>query len=392
MTAPRPAAGAEPAWLAELAAARRAWADDDLLRTLRDAEPAGRQLHVDGRALVNLASNDYLALSSHPRLIEAAVEAIRRWGVGSGASRLVAGTLPIHSEVERKFAAFKHAEAALLCPTGFMANLAAITSLAGPGDLVCLDKLCHASLIDAARASGATVRVFPHLGYDKLRRLLATRTGRAVILTDSVFSMDGDVADLPVLCDVAREHEAILIVDEAHGTGVLGEHGTGLCESQGVSDRVDVVISTASKAMGGLGGIITARQIVIDAIVNRGRSFIYTTAIPPGQAAAIGAAATVITDEPWRRQRVLQLSARVRQTLGLHGTVTPIIPVVTGSAASALQLSTSLREAGFFAPAIRPPTVAPGKARVRLSLRADLEDADIDRLLDAWHDRHVAAG
>lgn len=379
------------AWLESLGHGLNDLRERDLLRTLQLIHVAGPIVQLDGRDLINLASNDYLGLSQHPHLKRAAIDAIERWGVGSGASRLVAGTLTIHERVEQRFAAMKHAEAALLCPTGYMANLAVLTSLAGPGDLICIDKLTHASLIDAARASGATVRTFPHLGYAKLHRLLSSNNTphptphtRAFIVTDSVFSMDGDVTDLPALCDLADEHDAILVVDEAHGTGVLGATGGGLCEVQGVSRRVDIVVSTASKALGGMGGIITGPRVVIDTIINRGRSFIYTTAPPPAQAAVLDAALDVIRDEPWRLQRLLELSQRVRAALGLDAAIaTPIIPIVTGSAASALALAAALRDAGLLAVAIRPPTVPPNTARVRLSLRADLQDTDIDRLLAA---------
>ena len=359
-------------------------------RHLRSVECDGPRVRVDGRWLLNLASNDYLGLHQHPRLIEAACEATRQFGVGATASRLVSGSSPLHAEVEEAFAQFKHAPAALLCPTGYMANLAAITALAGPGDLICLDKLNHASLIDASHASGATVRVYPHQQLSKLERLLqrhaqrsAAERSRAFIVTDSVFSMDGDVADLPAICDLAERYDAIVIVDEAHGTGILGETGAGLAELQGVTHRVGVTISTASKAMGGLGGIITAARPVIETLINRARSFIYTTAVPPAQAAVIAAALQVIRDEPQRRQRVLTHVHRLHEMLGMAPSspvATPIVPLIAGSSESALDLASALADAGFFAPAIRPPTVAPDTARVRLALRADLEADDIDRL------------
>lgn len=381
-------------------------------RALRPLDSSGLIVEHDGRQLVNLASNDYLALSQHPRLKAAATQAIEQFGVGAGASRLVTGTLSLHEQVERQFAAFKHSHlattagakshyAALILPTGYMANLAVLTSLAGPGDLICLDKLSHASLIDAAHATGAQVRVYPHLQTAKLRRLLerhetevdstrpqdAQRPPRRFIVTDSVFSMDGDVADLPELCDIADEHDAILVVDEAHATGLLGECGSGLCEAQGVTDRIHITISTASKGLGGLGGIITAHRSIIDTLINRARSLIYTTAVPPGQVAAIGAALDVVRDEPWRRERVAELSTRVRAELTNGWQLpavplpTPIIPLIVGEAAEALALAEQLKDAGFLAPAIRPPTVPPGSARVRISLRADLEDEQVARLM-----------
>lgn len=363
--------------------------------------------------MVNLAGNDYLALADHPHLKEAATTAIEKYGAGSGASRLVTGHLPLHEQVEKRCARFKHAEAALLTPTGFMANLAVLTTLAGEGDLICMDKLNHASLIDAARASGAAVRVFGHRNYDKLDRLLArfaahggelqedaSRAPRAFIVTDSVFSMDGDVADLPVICDLADRRNAIVVVDEAHATGVLGETGSGLCERQGVSERVDVVISTASKALGGLGGIVTARQVVIDTLVNHARSFIYTTAAAPAQVAALDAALDIVRDEPARRQHVLNLAARLRAALAAavlptaksgDDVATPIIPIIVGAPEAALALGAHLGEHGYHAPAIRPPTVPPGAARVRICLRADLDVEDVDnlaRLVNDWMNAH----
>jgi 8-amino-7-oxononanoate synthase len=374
-------------WLNELSDDLHQRRRDGLLRTLGAIDTVGRTVRVDGRERINLAGNDYLALARHPHLVAAVTAAAQAYGIGAGASRLITGTTPLHMKVEQRFAAFKHAQAALICPTGYMANHAVVTALSQRGDCVCADKLNHASLIDAAHASGATVRIYPHKHYDKLARLLARHRDarRRLIITDSVFSMDGDCADLPTLCDLADEHDAILIVDEAHGTGVLGATGAGLCEQQGVADRVDVVISTASKAMGGLGGIVTAKQVVIDTLVNHARSLIYTTAAPPTQVAAIDAALDVIRDEPQRRQRLRALTTKLRDAIGLAcvDPPVPIVPVIVGDCALAIALSQRLRDAGFHAPAIRPPTVAPGAARVRISLRSDLEDSDIDRLIDA---------
>jgi 8-amino-7-oxononanoate synthase len=385
-------------WLSQLRQDLDERQQQAMLRSLRPVALDGPYIELeDGSRLINLASNDYLGLAQHPHLKAAAISSIQQWGVGSGASRLITGHHPAHCAFEKRFARFKHAQAALLFPTGYLANLATITSLAQPGDLICADKLCHASLIDAARASGATLRIFPHLGYDKLRRLLSRtsdlaemidsletspalnkddRPARKFILTDSIFSMDGDAADLPALCDIADEFDAILIVDEAHGTGVLGQTGAGLCEAQNVADRVDVVISTASKALGSLGGIVTASQEVIDTLINRARPFIYTTATAASQPAVINAALDVLENEPWRRQRVLELATELRRRLGLNPPIasSPIIPVITGSSEAALAMARRLQDHGFYAPAIRPPTVAPGSSRVRISLRADMDN------------------
>ena len=377
-----------PPWLQQLRAELQHRQSQAQLRALRTFDRCALRVSHGNRVLLNLASNDYLGLACHPALAEAVVRTVQLSGVGAGSSRLVGGHLSIHERVERRFAAFKRAQAALLVPTGFMANLATLTALAGEADAIVLDKLCHASLIDAARASGAAVRVFPHGNLDKLDRLLA-RYGdarRRLIVTDAVFSMDGDCADLPKLCELRDRHEAVLIVDEAHATGVLGPSGAGLAEQQGVAGQIDVTISTAGKALGSLGGIVTACREVIETLVNSARSFIYTTAMPPMQAAAIDAALDVLASEPDRRQRLAQLIARTRRGLREQGwdigqSPTPIIPLVTGDNDSALALATRLESHGFYAPAIRPPTVAPGTSRVRLSLRADLKDSEVERLL-----------
>lgn len=366
-----------------------------LLRGLRPVSDPGPYVERDGRRLLNGASNDYLGLATHPRLQQAAADAAHRHGVGTGASRLVAGHLDLHRQLEQRFAAFKHAEAALLFPTGFTANLAVLTTLARPGDLILQDKLNHASLIDAAAYSPATTRTFPHRDYAALDRKLARLAAdhpdpdtHTFIVTDAVFSMDGDCADLCALLEIADHYRATLVVDEAHATGVLGATGAGLAEAQGVAGQVPITVSTASKALGGLGGIVTASHPVVDALVNHARSFIYTTAVPPPQTAAILAALDVLRDEPERRQRLADITQHVTDTLRHCSSFdtpdsthpTPILPLVTGSADSARRLADQLEAAGVFAVAIRPPTVAPNAARVRLSLRADFSDDDVGRL------------
>ena len=374
-----------------------------LCRQLVPAQPCGHTITRQGRTLINLAGNDYLGLSDHPRLKQAAVDAIQTYGVGSGASRLVTGTCTLHTQVEADFAKFKHAPASLILPTGFMANLAALTALAGKGDILCLDKLCHASLIDAAKLSGAQVRTYPHLELSKLQRLLenhaaASPKARRFIVTDSVFSMDGDCANLPALCDLADQYHASLVVDEAHATGVLGPDAGGLAEHQGAAERVytagagGLMVSTASKALGSLGGIISASQTLIDALVNKARPLIYTTAIPPAQAAVIGEAIRVVRDEPDRPEKLRAISTAVRHRLREQGwplpgkendPPTPIVPLIVGQPEQALALSNTLGDAGFLALPIRPPTVPPGSARVRLALRWDLSDDEITRLCAA---------
>ncbi len=341
---------------------------------------------------IDLASNDYLRLTSHPLLIERVRQAALRRGVGSGSSRLVRGTTEAHAALEARFAEFKKAEAALLFPTGYMANLAVLSSLALGDDLIVLDKLSHASLLDGARLAaerGAVVRTFAHLRYERLDALLTAHRrahpdAACFIVTDTVFSMDGDLADLRMLAALRDAHDACLIVDEAHATGVLGPCGQGL-DSRGLAD---VTISTASKALGSLGGLVSGPRAVIDWLINAGRSFIYTTAAPPTQVAAIDAALDVIEREPKRRERLAQLSLAIRRRLRRLGLPvrmdpTPIIPIDVGSAECALALAAHLDAHGIIAPAIRPPTVAPNTARVRLSLHCELTDEQVERLVFA---------
>ena len=379
---------------------------DSMKRSLRIVSGNGRIVHINNTPLINLTSNDYLGIANHPHIKQAAQSAIEKFGTGTGSSKLVTGHFDLHHQAEKQFAQFKHAESALLFPTGYMANLAVLTALASPGDLICQDKLNHASLIDAARATGAQVRSYPHLDTNKLQRLLkrhqtasnasdlpSDRPPRRFIVTDSIFSMDGDAAQLPQLVTIAKQYDAILVVDEAHGTGVLGNQGSGLAESQNVSKQIDVIISTASKALGSLGGIVTADSVICETLVNNSRSLIYTTSIPPSQTASITAAVNIIQNEPLRRIKLNQMCLAFREELLNMGwelphlqastEATPIFPLVLSSPEKALAASQSLLEAGFLASAIRYPTVPPGADRVRLSLRADLTDDDISKLIIA---------
>jgi 7-keto-8-aminopelargonate synthetase-like enzyme len=270
-----------------------------------------------------------------------------------------------------------------------MANLAVLTTFAGEGDVVVSDKLNHASLLDAARFCGARHRTFPHGRYPRARDLLAREpesAGRRFLVTDAVFSMDGDVANLAAACDAAEAARALVIIDDAHGTGVLGARGAGVAELQGVEERVAVCVGTLSKALGSLGGFVTGPRAAIETLVNGARSFIYTTALPAGCAAAALAALRIIEREPARRERVMALARRVRGELGAMGydcgnSTTPIVPVILGDAEKALRAAAFLRERGLHVPAIRPPTVAPGAARLRISLMATHGDGQVARLL-----------
>ncbi len=358
------------------------------LRTIDSPQEA--HVTVNGRRMLCFGSNNYLGLAGHLRVRAAVREAVEQWGWGAGASRLVTGHMTPHAQLEQRLAAFKHTESALVLPTGYQANLAAIRALAGRNDVIFLDKLNHASIIDAARGSGAVVRVFPHRDYRKLERLLerSAAARRRVIVTDTLFSMDGDFADLPRLVELKRRYAALLCVDEAHATGVFGAAGRGLAEMMGVEEDIDVVVGTLSKALGGIGGFIAGSRTFIDWVVNTAGSFIYTTAIPPAACAAAAAALELVVAEPWRREKVLRLADGLRaetkaRGFDTAGSTSQIVPVVIGVNEAALRLSRHLEANDILAPAIRPPTVPRGRARLRISLTADHEEADIERLLKA---------
>ncbi len=350
----------------------------DLRRRLTVVEEIlpGGKVRLGGKVLLNLSSNDYLGLSQDPRLIDAAQKAAARWGVGAGASRLVAGHLALHREVEDKLAAFKGTEAAVIFSTGYMANLGTISALAGPGDTVFCDKLNHASIYDGIKLSGATLARFPHRDMDRLENLLQKAgPGKKLIVTDSVFSVDGDLAPLKDLVDLKERYGAALMIDEAHATGVLGPGGAGLAEELGLAQRVEVHMGTFSKALGSLGGYVAGDRRLIDYLLNRARSFIYSTAMPPPVLGAIGAAVNIVTREPERRSYLLDEAKSFRETLtqagfDLLGSETQIVPVLVGENARTLEFAGCLRERGLLAVAFRPPTVTPGRARVRFSLSA----------------------
>jgi 8-amino-7-oxononanoate synthase len=362
--------------------------DSHLLRELHQIDsPQGPTLTIDGTPYIQFCTNNYLGLANDPEVIDAAQEATARFGTGAGASRLVAGSLQLHHELEAALARFKHAEAALLFPTGFMANLAVLTTFAAEPDLIVSDKLNHASLLDGAKFSAATARTFPHRHYPRAETLLSESTATTKFLvTDSIFSMDGDVADLPTMCDLAERTNALLILDEAHATGVLGPRGAGLAELQNVEPRITLTIGTLSKALGSLGGFVTGPRAAIDTLLNSARSFIYTTALPPACAAAALAALKIVEREPARRHRVMALAAHVKSSLTALGfdcghSASPIIPILLGNPETALRAATFLKSHGLYIPAIRPPTVPPNAARLRLTLMSTHTDLHIEKLL-----------
>jgi 8-amino-7-oxononanoate synthase len=349
----------------------------DQWRSIRTLDGPLPEAILDGRPVVSFASNDYLGLASHPGVAAASREAIARWGTGSGASRLVVGGRPIHAELEAELADWKGTEAALLLPTGFVANLAVLATLASSPDvLVVSDEVNHASIIDGARLAKGHVAVARHNDVDHVAALLAGHEGPALVVTDTVFSMDGDLAPVDDLAAVCRQHEALLVLDEAHA--VLGPH---LDLASPAWEGVEVVrVSTLSKTLGSLGGFVAASQAVVDLLVNAARPFIFTTASTPGDAAA-GRAALRVVRSPEGDALVARLRGHIDAVRPGHPS--PIIPIVLGDEAAALDASARLLEQGLLVPAIRPPTVAPGTSRLRVALSAAHTDDQVERLVKA---------
>jgi 8-amino-7-oxononanoate synthase len=361
--------------------------------------PPGPEVTIAGRRVLSFASNNYLGLANDPRVKEGAIRAVERYGAGAGASRLVSGDLTLHRELERRLAALKGTDDAIVFGSGYLANVGTVTALAGPGDAVYSDELNHASIIDGCRLSRAAVRVYPHGDADGLEALLhqdAGRFRRRLIVTDAVFSMDGDLAPLRALADLAERHGAMLMADEAHATGVLGPRGAGAVELLGVDGRVPVIMGTLSKALGSSGGFVAGPHALIDYLRNRARGFVFTTGLPPAAAGAALAALDILEREPWRRARVLDLAGRLAR--GLHAigyrvlpTESAVVPVVIGGAREAVALSEALFRRGIFCPAIRPPTVPEGQSRLRVTPMATHTDEHIERALDAFSDARAEA-
>jgi 8-amino-7-oxononanoate synthase len=361
-----------------------------LRRALEPLGPAqGPVVTVGGRSLVNLCSNDYLGLAADPRLRRAAADAALAEGAGSGAARLVAGDLPVHGRLETALAAWKHEDAALLFNTGYHANAGVPPALVGRDDAVFSDVLNHASIVDGCLLSRAELVRYPHRDVDALDGLLGkTRARRKLVVTDAVFSMDGDAAPLRELADACARHGAMLYVDEAHSAGLLGPTGAGLAEALGVSDRVDVHMGTLGKALGAFGAYVAGTRPLRELLVSRARTFVFTTALPPAACGAALAALEVIRAEPQRRAHVLALAERMKAGLTALGfdvsqVASPILPVVLGSEARALAASAALRERGFFVRAIRPPTVPRGTGRLRVALSASHGATQVDAFLGA---------
>ncbi len=368
-----------------------------LHRTLRRVDSAqSPRVVIDGRPCINLCSNNYLGLANHPDLKEASIAAIKKYGTGTGASRLVSGNMEIHEMLERATSEFKGTEDALIFNTGYMANAGLIQTIAGEGDAIFSDELNHASIIDGCRLSAARVFIYKHRDAEHLRSMILQTTEknhgayrRRVVITDSVFSMDGDIAPLTDIVKVADEFEAILIVDDAHATGVLGKSGQGSFEHFGVHSSSHIQMGTYSKALGSFGAFMAGTTLLKDYLINKARAFIYTTALPPSVIAASMTAIRMLQEDKRLTERLWENTILFKEglrTLGYNtmNSETPIIPVYVGDAGKTLLFSQKLFEAGIYATPIRPPTVPEGGCRIRTTVTAAHSLGDIEQCIDVF--------
>ncbi len=361
-----------------------------LRRTLRRIDGAqGAHVLIDGRELINFCSNDYLGLAGDPRLKEAAIASITKDGLGAGASRLICGNMSAHEALEKRLAVFKGVESALVFSTGYMANVGIISSLFGRDDLILWDRLNHASIIDGIKLSGAEHKRYPHHDMEALEKLLKESASfkKRCIITDTVFSMDGDIAPLKEIAALARQYGAMVMVDDAHGFGVLGKTGKGAAELCGVESAIDIQMGTLSKAAGSFGAYCCGSSQLIEFLINKSRSFMFTTGMPPSVAAASVAAIDIIEHEPRRRQqlwknREYMVNGLKRLGFDTMNSTTPIIPILIGEPEKAVLFSQKLFEDGIFLSAIRPPTVPPNTSRLRLTVMATHTQSDLDAALD----------
>jgi 8-amino-7-oxononanoate synthase len=369
----------------------------DLYRSPRVFEGrADRVVVKDGRELLCFASNNYLGLTADEAVIQAASEAALRYGTGSGASRLVSGTMKLHVLLEEELASFKKTEAALLFGSGFAANLGTITALVGPEDVIYTDRLNHASIIDGSRLSKARLEIYAHADTEDLKNRLAHNRDRnpgrrRLIVTDGVFSMDGDLAPLPEILDLAETYDAWVLIDDAHATGVIGPRGAGTADYYNVDSPRLVRLGTLSKAFGGEGGFVAGPADLVDYLRHKARPFVFSTAPSPATVATALKALDIVQTEPHRRERLRANAERLREGLHLLGYVvprgpTPIVPVMVGEPGRAVALSKALEDRGVLAPAIRPPTVPKGTSRLRVTAMATHTDSDIDHALQAFRE------
>ena len=360
-----------------------------LRRQLRIAEsPSDTTITIESRRFISMASNNYLGLANHPAVKRAAIEAIEQWGVGAGAARLITGTMTPHHQLEQDLARFKQVEAALTFGTGYTTNLGLIPALIDRDGLILADRYCHASLIEACRLAKARLRVFHHNDVEHLEKLLKKREKArpTLIVTEGVFSMDGDLAPLPDLLALCRQHEATLVIDDAHGTGVMGKTGRGTIEHFGVNPQDVIQMGTLSKAIGTSGGYVAGPASLKDYLINTSKAFIYTTAQPPAIAAGASAAIQIIQDEPARRERLRTNRNTLHAALTSLGfqladTQSPILPIIVKSPERALAMSQALYEAGVYVPAIRPPTVPKHSSRLRLTVSSEHTEEQLENVV-----------
>ncbi len=361
------------------------------LRVLHGEQRA--EARFDGTDVINLSSNNYLGLTTHPKLRDAALKAVKDLGVGSGSVRTIAGTMELHMELERRIATFKKTEASVVFQSGFAANAGTVAAILGKDDLILSDELNHASIIDGARLSRAAIRVFPHRDVATLAKLLEETADvkRRLVITDGVFSMDGDIAPMPQIAALAREHGAIMMVDDAHASGVLGKAGRGTVDHFSIHGQVDIQVGTLSKAIGVLGGYVCGSKTLIEYLYHRARPFLFSTSHPPAVAAACLAAFDVLESEPERIQKLWSNTDRFKKGLARIGfntgtSETPITPIMVGEADLAMKFSDQAFERGVFAQGIGFPTVAKGKARLRTIVTATHTEEELDRALSILED------
>ena len=365
-----------------------------LYRELNIVESAqGTHLEIKGKTYLSFCSNNYLGLANNPLVIKAVKDAVGKYGWGAGASRLVSGNMRLHEVLEGEISRFKGKEASIVFPTGYMANIGTISSLVSKGDLVICDKLNHASIIDGCRLSGADFRVYPHCDMKKLENILkkATKYSRKLIVTDTVFSMDGDIAPLPDIVRIAHKYNAMVMADEAHGTGVFGENGRGVVEHFNLSKKVSIVMGTLSKAVGSLGGYVSGDADLINFLRNKARPFMYTTALPPAVCAASIAGIKLIRKNPSLRKSLWNNVRYLKKELDLLNfnlipSESPIIPILIGDAKKAVDMSKLLYKKGILIPAIRPPTVPTRSSRLRMTVMSTHTRKDLERLLEVLSD------
>jgi len=353
----------------------------------------GPTLLLGGREVINFSSNNYLGLANHPALAAAAKAAIDRFGCGSGASRLISGNMTLHEELEAKLAKFKNTEAALVFNSGFQANIGLLSTLTGKGDAILSDALNHASIIDGCRLSKAQTSVYAHCDLDALEAGLkqAASARRRLIVTETIFSMDGDQAPLREIVELAEKYEALVMVDEAHGTGVFGANGAGVVAELGLASRVLVQMGTLGKALGGFGAYVAGSRALCDLLINRCRSFVFTTALPPAVMAMALAAIDLVESEPQRRDALRGNCQKLKHGLSQLGfelgkSESPILPLLVGDAARCMALSAALLDRGVFAQGIRPPTVPAGTSRLRITSMATHSDVQIERALKVFEE------